>query len=151
MSADPVMSVYLVVTDAPAAIEFYSKVFGGTERMRLAEPSGRIGHAEVVIGDSVVMLADEHPELGIVGPKSLGGTPVAMHLRVDDVDAVCQRARENGATIEREPADEFYGARSGTLYDPFGHRWMIQTPTEDVTAEEMQRRYDAALESQKTS
>jgi PhnB protein len=141
--SDPVMSAYLVVSDAPAAIEFYSNVFGARERMRLAEPDGRVGHAELALGDCVLMLADEHPELGYVGPARLGGTPVALHLRVDDVDAVSERARQAGATIERPPKDEFYGARSATLFDPFGHRWMIQTPTEDVSAEEMQRRLDA--------
>src|SRR3954454_17907030 len=99
MSADPVMSAYIVVAGAADAIEFYSKVFGAVERMRLEEPSGRIGHAELVIGDSVLMLADEHPELGVVGPRAIGGSPVSLHLRVDDVDAVSMAAEQAGATI----------------------------------------------------
>jgi PhnB protein len=145
MSADPVISAYIVVADAADAIEFYSKVFGAVERMRLAEPSGRIGHAELVIGDSVLMLADEHPELGVVGPRAIGGSPVSLHLRVDDVDAVSTAAEQAGATIERAPEEQFYGSRSATLIDPFGHRWMIQTPTEKVSAEEVQRRYDRMM------
>jgi PhnB protein len=145
MSADPVMSAYIVVAGAADAIYFYSKVFGAVERMRLAEPSGRVGHAEVVIGDSVLMIADEYPELGFVGPRALGGSPVSLHLRVDDVDAVSMAAEQAGATIERAPEEQFYGARSATLIDPFGHRWTIQTPTEDVSAEEVQRRFDAMM------
>jgi PhnB protein len=145
MSADPVMSAYIVVAGAADAIYFYSKVFGAVERMRLAEPSGRVGHAEVVIGDSVLMIADEYPELGFVGPRALGGSPVSLHLRVEDVDAVSMAAEQAGATIERAPEEQFYGARSATLIDPFGHRWTIQTPTEDVSAEEVQRRFDAMM------
>ena len=139
------MSAYLVVAGAADAIDFYSKVFGAAERMRLAEPSGRIGHAELVIGDSVLMLADEYPELGFVGPRAIGGSPVSLHLRVDDVDAVSMAAEQAGATIERAPEEQFYGARSATIIDPFGHRWMIQTPSEDVSAEEVQRRFDAMI------
>jgi PhnB protein len=143
--SDPRMSAYLVVSNAAAAIEFYSTIFGATERMRLAEPGGRVGHAELVFGDSVLMLADEYPEQGYVGPERLGGTPVALHLQVDDVDAISERARQAGARIERSPEDQFYGARRATLFDPFGHRWMIQTPIEEVSADEMQRRYDAMV------
>jgi PhnB protein len=140
---DPVLSPYIGVSNAAAAIEFYANAFGGVERMRLTEPSGRIGHAELSIGDSVLMLADEYPEIGHVGPKALGGTPVALHIRVDDVDAVCERAVAGGATIERPPEDQFHGARSATVIDPFGHRWMVQTVTEELSTEEVERRFAA--------
>jgi PhnB protein len=147
MSSDPLMSAYISVSNAAAAIDFYASIFGATERMRLTERGGRIGHAELRFGDSVLMLADEYPELGFVGPPKLGGTPVSLHLRVDDVDAVTERAQQAGATIERPPEDQFYGARSATLIDPFGHRWMIQQPVEEVSAEEMQRRFAASFRS----
>jgi len=131
---------YLSVADAAAAIDFYVAVFGAVETMRLTQPDGRIGHAELRIGSSGIMLADEFPDMGFVGPLVRGGTSVSLHLSVPDVDATVAAAVDAGATLERAVVDEFYGQRSGTILDPFGHRWMIQTPIEEVSAEEMQRR-----------
>jgi PhnB protein len=133
---------YLCVRDAAQAIEFYQKAFGAREVMRLAEPSGRIGHAEIRIGDSPVMLADEFPEMGILGPQSLGGSPVRINLFVEDVDALVNQAVAVGATVQRPVANQFYGERSGILEDPFGHIWLISTHIEEVSPEEMQQRYD---------
>ena len=136
---------YLCCKDAARAIEFYKKAFGATEVMRLAEPSGRIGHAEVKIGEAVIMLSDEHAEIGVRSPQSLGGTPVAIHLYVEDVDALARRAVAAGAQLTRPVADQFYGDRTGTLEDPFGHRWFIATHKEDVSSEEMGKRYAAMM------
>jgi PhnB protein len=133
---------YLCVRGGAAAIEFYTEAFGATELMRLAEPDGRIGHAEIRIGDATIMLSDEYPEMEIVSPQSLGGTPVLIHLYVEDVDALFARAVTAGAIVKRTPADQFYGDRSGTLVDPFGHRWMLATHKEDVSSAEMQKRYE---------
>lgn len=134
---------YLHVKGADRAIEFYQQAFGATEVMRLAEPGGRIGHAEIHIGESRVMLADEYPEHAIVGPQTLGGSPVSLSLSVDDVDAVVARAVAAGARLLRPVADQFYGERTGKLEDPFGHVWHISTTTEEVSVEEMQRRFAA--------
>ncbi len=131
---------YLRVKGAAAAIEFYKQAFGAIEVMRLAEPSGRIGHAEVRIGPMVVMLADEFPEMGIVGPQTLGGTTFSLHLHVDNCDSLAA-----GATITREAKDEFYGERSGAIRDPFGHEWLLGHNIEQVAPEEMQRRYTELL------
>ena len=136
---------YLCCRDAARAIEFYKQAFGATELMRLAEPSGKIGHAEMKIGDAVIMLADEYPDHGAISPQSLGGTAVTIHLYVGDVDALVTRAGAAGAKIERPPTDEFYGDRSATLSDPFGHRWMFASHIEDVSPEEMGRRYQAMM------
>lgn len=136
---------YLCCRDAARAIEFYRAVFDATETMRLAEPSGRIGHAEIRIGESTIMLSDEYPEMGVRGPESLGGTPVMIHLYVPDVDATATRAAAAGAIIERAVEDQFYGDRAGTLRDPCGHRWMIATRIADVPEAEMQRRYDELM------
>ena len=132
---------YLRVRDADAAIRFYQDAFGASELFRLQEPGGRIGHAEVRIGPSTVMLSDEYPEHGIKGPQTLGGTSFSLHLHVDDVDAAFQRAVQAGATVVRPLANQFYGERSGTVRDPFGHEWLLGGHIEDVTPEEMQRRY----------
>jgi PhnB protein len=133
---------YLSVNDAAKAIEFYQKAFGATEKYRLVEPgSGRVGHAELDFGGHIMMLADEYPELNFRGPDKLGGTPVIIHLHVDDCDQVIERAIAAGAKLDRPPKDEFYGERSGTVIDPFGHRWSIGHHLEDVPPEEMQRRY----------
>jgi PhnB protein len=137
---------YLCVSDAARAIEFYTKAFGAREKMRLTEPSGRIGHAELEFGSTTVMLADEFPEYGITGPKPGMGTPVTIHIHVDNADDVVQRAVSAGATLERAPKDEFYGERSGSVRDPFGHRWAIGHRIEDVSPDEMQRRYTALLQ-----
>jgi PhnB protein len=136
---------YLRLRGAAEAIEFYTKAFGAQELMRLAEPSGRIGHAEVRIGQTTIMLADEFPEYGIHGPQALGGTTVAIHLHVDDLDGLMQRAIEAGATVVRPPQDQFYGERTATVRDPFGHEWHMGQHIEDMAPEEMQRRYTAML------
>ncbi len=136
---------YLHVKGAARAIEFYRQAFGATEVLRLAEPDGRIGHAEIQIEGARIMLADEYPEHGILGPQSLGGTSVGLHLTVPDVDALAERAVAAGATLAKPIRDEFYGERGGKLVDPFGHSWQVMTHKEDVPAEEMQRRYDALL------
>ena len=139
---------YLIVTGAASAIEFYKHAFGAKEVMRMAHPDGRVGHAELQIGDSRIMLADEFPEIGARSPMSLGGTPVGIQLYVDDVDAVTARALAAGAKMLRPLKDQFYGDRSGTLNDPFGHQWTISTHKEDVSPEEMQRRAAVAAVSQ---
>jgi PhnB protein len=136
---------YLCVDDASAAIDFYTRVFGAKERMRMPAPDGRIGHAELTVGDSVLMLSDEYPEMEIRGPKSVGGTPVTLSIYVDDVDGVVERATKAGATLRREVQDQFYGDRSGQIEDPFGHLWSVQTHVEDVPPDEMQRRAAAAM------
>ncbi len=138
---------YLIVNGAAAAIEFYKHVFAATEMLRMADAHGRIGHAEIKIGDSVVMLADEHPQMGYRSPSSLGGSSVSILLYLDDVDDVFARAVKAGATAQREVADQFYGDRTGTLRDPFGHVWTVATHVEDVAPEEMQRRAAAAMKS----
>ncbi len=135
---------YLIVRGAAAALEFYTKAFGATESMRLQEPGGRVGHAEIMIGDSPIMLADEHPEIGARGPQALGGSPVSIVLYVEDVDAVVQRAVAAGAKVKRPVTDQFYGDRAGTVEDPFGHAWHIHTHTEDLTPEELAKRAKAA-------
>lgn len=136
---------YLRVKGAGAAVEFYKAAFGVTEKFRLTEPSGRVGHVELEFGSAVVMLSEEYPELGFLGPASIGGTSVSIHLHVDDCDAAIARAIEAGATLVRPASDAFYGERSGTVRDPFGHEWMIGHSIEDVTPEEMQRRYTALM------
>ena len=134
---------YLIVAGAADAIEFYRAAFGAEVTMRLDMPDGRVGHAELDILGAEIALADEYPEQSIVGPASLGGTSVTLRIVVPDVDAFVATAAEAGATVEREVADQFYGSRAGTLIDPFGHRWNVQTPIEDVSVDEMQRRLDA--------
>lgn len=147
-AAAPVYSVhevypYLRVHDAAAAVEFYRQAFGAEELFRLTEPSGRVGHVEIKIGTAVLMLSDEYPEMNMVGPRKLGGTSFAMHLHVNDADAWMARAVAAGATVVRPASDAFYGERSGTVRDPFGHEWLIGHQIEAVEPAEMQRRYDA--------
>jgi PhnB protein len=134
---------YLRVHSAAEAIAFYERAFGATEQFRLTEPSGRIGHAEIKIGPSTVMLADEYPEHDIRGPRSLGGTTFSIHLHVSNVDEAFERAVRAGASVVRPLKDQFYGERSGTVRDPFGHEWLLGGHLESVTPEEMQRRYTA--------
>ena len=134
---------YLVIKGAAAAIDFYKKAFGATELMRMPHPDGRIGHAELKFGDSHVMLADEFPEMNVVSPQTLGNSPVGLLLYVDDVDATFAKAVSLGATVNKPLADQFYGDRTGTVVDPFGHKWTIATHKEDVSPEEMQRRMAA--------
>ncbi len=132
---------YLICKGAAEAIEFYKKAFGATEMFRLGPPGGKIGHAEIRIGkDAIVMLADESPEMGAKSPQSLGGSPVAIYIYVEDVDGFTARAEAAGVTILRPVADQFYGDRSVHLQDPFGHRWGFATHKEDLTQEEVMKR-----------
>lgn len=136
----PRVTPYLIVDGAAAAIEFYKSVLGASERMRMGGPEGKVGHAELEIGDSVIMLADEHPEIDARGPRSVGGTPVSLHVYVEDVDRVFERAIDAGAKALRPVEDKFYGDRSGGFEDPFGHRWDVASHVEDVAPEEMSKR-----------
>jgi PhnB protein len=136
-------TAYLIVNDAARAIEFYEQAFGATETMRLHGPGERIGHAEIRIGNSTIMLADEFPDFGAVSAQTLGGSPVRIMLQVDDVDAAAARAVAAGAKVVRPVQDQFYGERSGQFSDPFGYTWMISTQTEELTAEEIERRFAA--------
>ena len=131
---------YLVVDGAAAALEFYKKAFGASELFRMDGPEGKIMHAEFKIGDSPIMIADEHPQMDALGPKARGGSPVTILLYVNDVDATFKQAVAAGATVKREVANQFYGDRSGSLVDPFGHQWHLSTHVEDVSPEEMQER-----------
>ena len=131
---------YLSVDGAGAAIDFYTAVFDATERMRMPGPDGKIGHAELEFGDSVVMLADAFPDMGGQTPKGLGGTPVTVMVYVENVDAVFAWAVAAGATVEREVGDQFYGDRAGQFVDPFGHKWFVATHVEDVSPEELEQR-----------
>ena len=135
---------YLIVKDAARAIEFYKKAFGATELMRMPGPGGKIGHAEIKIGDSPIMLADEVPGMGFRSPESLGGSPISILLYVEDVDVVFSEALAAGAKVQRPVADQFYGDRTGGVTDPFGHVWYIATHKEDVSPEEMTKRAAAA-------
>ena len=130
---------YLIVADAAGAIVFYRQAFGASERMRHAAPDGKIGHAELLIGDSAIMLADEYPEHNARAPAAFGGSPVTLHLYVGDVDAVVARAAAAGATVTRPVEDQFYGDRSGSVTDPFGHVWHIATHIEEVSPDEIAR------------
>ena len=136
----PRVTPYLIVNGAAAAIDFYKSVLGATERMRMAGPDGKLGHAELEIGDSVIMLADEHPEMNAVGPKTVGGTPVFLHVYVEDADSVFERAVEAGAEPLQPVEDKFYGDRSGGFEDPFGHHWNVATHVEDIPPDEMSKR-----------
>lgn len=138
----------LIVHDAVAALAFYRDAFGATETLRLAYPDGRIAHAEIAIGGAPVMLADEHPDLGFVSPRTLGGSPVGLTVYVEDVDASFARAIAAGATVRRDISDEFYGDRSGQFTDPFGHVWTLSTRIEDVANEEMIRRFNDSFAAQ---
>ncbi|HJR75291.1 MAG TPA: VOC family protein [Luteimonas sp.] len=136
---------YLCVADAARAIDFYARAFGAAEKFRLVEPGGRVGHAELDFGGTTVMVCDEYPEMNIRGPQPGAPTSVTIHLHVDDADAAIERAVAAGARLERPPSDAFYGERGGSVFDPFGHRWLIGHSIEEVTPEEMQRRYDALM------
>ena len=136
---------YLMVRDANAAIAFYEKAFGATELFRLVEPSGRIGHAELQLGPAVLMVCDEFPEYGMVGPQREQFTGCTIHLHVDNADAMGERAVAAGATMLMPPTDQFYGERSCRLRDPFGHAWLLGHSIEKVEPAEMQRRYTALM------
>jgi len=136
---------YLCCNDAAGAIEFYKKAFGATEVMRMAAPGGKIGHAELKIGKAVIMLSDEWSDMGHKSPKTLGGSPVGIMVYFEDVDAIAQQAVAAGGKLTEPLKDQFYGDRSGTLEDPFGHRWFIATHKEDVPPDEMERRAAKAM------
>lgn len=136
----PRLSPYLSVDGAARAIDFYTEVLGAVERFRMPGPDGKIGHAELALGDSMIMLADEHPDIGFLSPARIGGTAVTLHTYVEDVDATFERALAAGAKSLRPVETQFYGDRSGQFEDPFGHRWSIASHVEDVDEEEMARR-----------
>ncbi len=137
---------YLRVRGGSAAIDFYKRVFGAEETARLVDPQGRIGHAQLRLGGMTVMISDEHPEWGIYGPEKFGGSGALLHLQVTNLDALHQRALAAGATETMAPKDQFYGERASKFRDPFGHEWMLGQHIEDVTWEEMQRRYNAMFQ-----
>jgi PhnB protein len=136
---------YLAVDDAATALDFYQRAFGARERMRLAMPNGKVGHAEIEIGGSCIMLSDEWPDMGFRGPKAVGGTPVTLHLYVEDVDATVRQAVAAGAKEVRPVKDQFYGDRRRTIEDPFGHVWHVATHKEDLSPDELKRRADEAM------
>jgi PhnB protein len=131
---------YLIIKDTAKAIEFYKEAFQATELSRLSTPDGKVGHAEIQIGDSRIMMADEHPEWEAASPQTIGGTPVWILIYVEDVDEVFNRAVDAGAKLFKPVEDQFYGDRSGTIIDPFGHRWTIASHVEDVSPEDMKKR-----------
>ena len=135
---------YLVVRDAARAIDFYKRALAATEILRFSAPDGKIGHAEIKVGDSVIMLADEMPDMGYRGPQTLGGTAVSLMVYVEDVDQQFQRAIDAGAKVKQPVKDQFYGDRSGNFEDPFGHVWTIATHVEDVSQDELVKRAAAA-------
>jgi PhnB protein len=138
-------SPYLITANAAAALEFYCAAFGGTVKRRLAMPDGKIMHAEIKIGDSIIMLADEFPSHDAFGPEHFGGSPVSVVLYVENADALCTQALAAGATSLRPMADQPFGDRSGTIRDPFGHRWTLTTHVEEVSDEEIERRFGAMV------
>lgn len=144
MSGQNSMSLtpYIAVKGAANAIAFYKKVFGAKEEYRLEDQDKRIGHAEICIGDGRLMLSDEYPDFGALAPASIGGTPVKLHLYVEDVDATMKKAEAAGATVLRPAQDQFYGDRSGMIADPFGHQWFLATRKEIVSPQEMQKRFE---------
>jgi PhnB protein len=142
----PRLAPYLIVDGAADAIDFYSAVLGASQRGdRMTTPDGKVGHAELTVGDSLIMLADEAPDWGAVGPRTVGGTPVTLHLYVENVDEVFANAIGAGATEVQPVTDQFYGDRSGTFEDPWGHKWNVSTHVEDVPPEEMAERAKAAM------
>jgi PhnB protein len=142
---------YLAIRGASEAIDFYKQAFGAIEKTRLEGPNGNVGHAEIEIGDSVIMLADECPDMQFLSPAKYGGVSVSLHLYVEDCDAVFQRAVTAGANVDQPLSDKFYGDRSGSVIDPFGHRWYISSHKEDVPFEEIQRRAKAMLSEKPAS
>jgi PhnB protein len=135
---------YLFIRGAAGAIDFYKAVLGATEVLRMPGPTGRITHAELKIGDSIVMLSDENPKVGAMSPQTAGGVSISLHVYLENVDDVVQKAVDHGAKLLRPVTDQFYGDRTGTLLDPFGHMWTIATHVEDVSEEELRKRASAA-------
>ncbi|HEY5565919.1 MAG TPA: VOC family protein [Gammaproteobacteria bacterium] len=153
MSHDDALQIYEVfaylrVHDSAQALDFYSRAFGAQELFRLADPSGRIGHAEIRIGPATVLISDEYPDRGIHGPRSVGATTVTLHVHVNDVDRLFAQAVAAGATVVHPLADAFHGERLGLVRDPFGHEWLLGGEIEKLTPDEMQRRYTALLEKE---
>lgn len=136
---------YLIIKDAAKALDFYKKAFNAVELMRFADPTGKVLHAEIKIGNSMLMLADEHPEMDARSPQTIGGSPIFIHLYVENVDTITQQAIAAGAKVQRPVKDQFYGDRSGSIIDPFGHIWNISTHIEDVSDEEIRRRAEAMM------
>lgn len=146
------LTPYMTVRNAARAIEFYKQAFGAEERGVMKDPSGKVMHAELKIGDSVVMLADEFPEFGSLSPQSIGGSPMGLHIYIENVDAAFDRAVKAGAQVEMPVSDQFWGDRYGKLKDPFGHKWSIATHMKDMSADEMKRSMDDAMSKlQKTA
>jgi PhnB protein len=143
------VSPYIIVDGAARALEFYKRAFNATEKFRMDMPGGKIGHAEMRIGDTVIMLADEHPEHGIHAPAHYKGSPITLHLYVEDVDTITQQAVAAGATLKEPVADMFYGDRRGAVEDPFGHTWHVSTHMEDLTMEEIGKRAAAQMGAKK--
>jgi PhnB protein len=139
---------YLIIGDAAKAIDFYKSVFGATELMRMDGPGGKVMHAEIRIGNSPIMLADEFPDMGFLGPLSLGGTSTSILLYIEDVDTMFHKALSSGATVVKPLQDQFYGDRSGTVLDPFGHQWTLSTHIEDVPNDELNRRMEEMMKQQ---
>lgn len=138
---------YLCVKSFDEALEFYQKAFGAREHYRLTEPSGRVGHAEVYFQEHIIMMSEEFPEMDVMAPPPNAANFFSIHLHVDDTDDLVRKARAAGAEVLREPQDQFFGERSATIRDPFGYRWLIGHSVEDVSTDEMQRRYTALMES----
>ncbi|MFD7321569.1 VOC family protein [Streptomyces sp. NPDC059875] len=143
----PRVTPYLCIDGAAAALDFYVSVLGAEERMRMPAPGGKIGHAELALGNSIIMLADEYPDMGFRSPKAVGGTPITLHVYVEDVDAIFAKALAQGARELSPVKDEFYGDRTGQFEDPFGHRWSVASHIEDVPEEEMEKRAQEAMQS----
>lgn len=141
----PRVTPYLIVDGGVKALDFYKKVFGAKEKMRMPGPGGKIGHAEITIGESMIMLADEHPDMGARAPHAFGGTAVSLMVYVEDVDSTVKTALAEGAKLTRPVENQFYGDRLGTLQDPFGHQWHVATHVEDVPPDELVRRAAAKM------
>ncbi len=139
------LTPFLTVRDAARAIEFYKQAFGAKERGVMKGPDGKVMHAELMIGDSIIMMSDEFPEFGSVSPQSIGGSAMGLHIYLDNVDAAFDRAVKAGAQVEMPVAEQFWGDRYGKLKDPFGHKWSIATHTRDMSADEMKREMDKAM------
>jgi PhnB protein len=148
---DQTVTLYMTVKDAAKAIDFYRKAFGATELYRLTQPDGKVGHAEIMIGNTKVMLSDEYPEYDALSPLSIGGTSVKLNVAVPDADAAVDKAVKAGAVLTRPVKTEFYGYRSGSVKDPFGFVWFLATQVEEVAPDEMQRRWNAMFQKSKTA